>query len=65
MGSSLHVFFRNVTAVYPVSYLHDIPKLSRRTVRGTVGLIVRLLDTGFKEREGKAAPSQPHEGTAS
>lgn len=37
VGSSLHVSFRNVPAVYLVTYLHEIPQLSRSTVRGSMG----------------------------
>ena len=51
VGSSLHVFFRNEAAVYLVTYLHEIPQLSRSTVRGSNGGILSGLDTGIKKRE--------------
>lgn len=57
MGISLCLFFRNVRAVYLPAYLPEISQLSRSTVRGTMGHIVRLLDSGIKKREGKAAVS--------
>lgn len=34
---------------------YEIFKLSRRTVRGTVELIVGLLDAGIRKRNGKVA----------
>ena len=57
VGTSLCVFFRNVTAVDLPAYLPEISQLSRSTVRGPMGCIVRLLDSGIKKREGKAALS--------
>lgn len=56
VGFNLHMFIGNVTVVCLGAYVHEIPKLSRRTVRGTVGLIVRLLGAGVEKRGRKAAP---------
>lgn len=57
VGISLCVLFRNVRAVYLPACLPETSQLSRSTVRGTTGHIVRLLDSGIKKREGKAAVS--------
>lgn len=54
MGTSLCVCFREATAVYLPAYLRFLSFPGRE---GHHGAYIRLLDSGIKKREGKAAVS--------